>query len=246
VFGKEVIERLVRKFQLQQKTINLNYQHLKDSQIKNAVIQEIWLTGKVDKSQTFGFDLPEGSAFVAAYIGDKDFWINEVKSGNVRGFSIEGFLDMELKKLNQNIMDQKFITAQTDKGEITSDAESFTAGGEVYTMVEGVKTPCADGDYTLDNGMVLKVEGGKITEVTEADAELTESEVEIIQKAMKPIIEGFEARIAELKVKLENIPATLSVTTPEPVKKLTSRQSLKTKLSILRKKDNEVTTTTKK
>jgi hypothetical protein len=249
VFTKEVIEKLVRKFQAQQKTINLNYQHLRDSQLKNAVIQEIWLTGKVDKSQSLGFDLPEGSAFIAAHIGDKDFWEKEVKSGNVKGFSIEGFLDMEMKKLKKENMNQNFITAKTDKGEIKSDAESFIAGTEVYTEVDGTKTPCPDGDYVLENGSTLKVVGGKVSEVVEA--EMSEEEIEVIQKAVKPLFEKlmatdkaeYEARIKELELKLSQIPGAKSYTesTDEPTKKPTAKQLVMNRFEILKKKSTELT-----
>lgn len=243
VFTKDVIEKLVRKFQKQQKTINLNYQHQKDSQLKDAVIQEIWLTGKVDKSQTLGFELPEGSAFVAAHIGDKEFWDKEIKTGNVKGFSIEGFLDMEMKNIKKLAM--QFITAKTDKGlEIKCDGESFTTGAEVYTEMDGKKEPCADGDYVLENGTTLKVTGGKITEVVEAE----ETADEIVQKIMRPVIEKMQAtitaqenKIKELEIKLSATPGAPAKTTntDTPTKKLTPKQALEIKLGVMRKKANE-------
>lgn len=254
-FPKDVIEKLVRKFQRQQKTINLNYQHQKDSQIKDAVIQEIWLTGKVDKSQSLGFDLPEGSAFIAAHIGDSKFWNDEIKSGNVKGFSIEGFLDMEMKKLNKKIiMESKFITAKSEQGvEIKSDSETWTSGADVYTEVDGVKKPLATGDYKLENGSVLKVTDGKITEVVEPVTEDQEA-TEVIQSAVKPLLESikaemksqkeaYEAKIKELETKLSNLPAAQSKPTGDEKKKpLTKKQALEFKLGILRKKDAEVKT----
>lgn len=253
-FSKEVIEKLVRKFQAQQKTINLNYQHQPNSQIEGAVIQEIWLTGKPDKSESLGYDLPEGSAFIAAHIGNKEFWEKEIKSGNVMGFSIEGYLDMEMKKLQKTIiMDSKFITAKTDQGvEIKSDSETFTTGAEVYTEVEGKKTPLATGDYTLENGSVLKVTDGKIIEVVEA--EMTDQEAEaVIQKAMKPALDALEAKfnaalkekddkITELETKLSNLPGKTPPTEPKKPAVKTKIQMATHKLGILRKKSTEVTT----
>lgn len=254
VFPKEVVERLVRKFQKQAKTINLNYQHQKDSRINEAVIQEIWLTGKVDKSQTLGFDLPEGSGFVAAHIGDSKFWAEEIKSGNVRGFSIEGFLDMEMKKLTKKIiMQSQFITAKTETGiEVKSDGESFVSGADVYTETDGNKTPLADGEYKLENGTTLSVEGGKIKEVKEAATPEEKEAEEVIQSAVKPLIdalkaelksqkEAYEAKVAELETRLSNLPAQKKEEKQEPKKQLTVKQALDTKLSVLRKKSQEVT-----
>lgn len=252
VFPTEVVERLVRKFQKQAKTINLNYQHQKDSKISEAVIQEIWLTGKVDKSQSLGFDLPEGSGFVGAHIGDPKFWADEIKSGNVRGFSIEGFLDMEMKKLTKKIiMQSNFITAKTDTGiEIKCDGEAFVTGAEVYTEADGAKTPLADGEYKLENGQTLVVAGGKITEVKEAEMTPEEEAEAVIQSAVAPLIESlraemksqkeaYETKIKELETKIGNVPAKpAAVVVPE---KMTPKKALEFKLETLRKKSKEVT-----
>lgn len=209
VFSAEEIQKLVRKLQAQKKTINLNYQHRENSQVKDAVIQEIWLTGKVDKSQTLGFDLPEGSAFVMTHIGDANFWEKEIKSGNVKGFSIEGFLGMELNK-------HKFIMAKTDKGiEISSPGATFTKGAEVFMKNEqGKDVPLSDGDHKLDNGIVLKVEAGKIVDVTEPD--LTPEEIEEYSKVFSKVIEKhtkpMSDKIAELEVRLSKISGAASGT----------------------------------
>lgn len=215
VFTKYEIAKMVRKFQAQQKTVNLNYQHKKDSQLKNAVIQEIWLTENPDKSQKYGFELPEGSAFVVAHIGDSKFWNEEVKTGNVRGFSIEGWLDMEMTKMN--IMEKsKFVQATTSEGVVVkSDAEMFAVGVEVYVEDEaGNKTPAPDGVHTLDNGMTITVSEGKIAtmEETGETEELDSETVAVIQKAVEPIIaemrKMLETKIAEMEVKLSHIPGS--------------------------------------
>lgn len=220
-FPVESVIALVRKLQAQKKTINLNYQHQKDSQISDAVIQEIWLTGVNDKSKDFGFDFPVNTAMVGVYIGDKKFWNEEVKSGNVKGFSIEGFLDMELKSIKHKMNTQKFVSATTTEGVVVkTDAETIEVGVEVYTEDEaGTKTPAPDGMHTLDNGMTITVASGKVTEIEEAPMEegLDAETVEVIQKAVAPIIaemqKNFDAQLAALKVELSNQPAG------EPAKK---------------------------
>lgn len=214
-FPVESVIALVRKLQAQKKTINLNYQHQKDSQITDAVIQEIWLTGVKDKSQDFGFNHPVNTAMVGVYIGDKKFWNEEVKSGNVKGFSIEGFLDMELKSIKHKMNTQKFVSATTTEGVVVkTDAETIEVGVEVYTEDEaGTKTPAPDGMHTLDNGMTITVASGKVTEISEAATEegLDAETVEVIQKAVAPIIaemqKNFDAQLAALKVELSNQPA---------------------------------------
>jgi len=44
-----------------------------------------------DKSVKFGMDYPVGTWFIAQKINNEDVWNNYVKTGKVKGFSIEGF-----------------------------------------------------------------------------------------------------------------------------------------------------------
>jgi hypothetical protein len=213
VFTKEEILKLVRKFQAQQKTINLNYQHKKDTQIANAVVQEIWIVEQPDKSSKYVEGLPDGSAFVVAHIGDSKFWNEEVKTGNVRGFSIEGFLDMELNKIN--MQKSNFVSATTKDGVVVkTDADAIAVGVEVYIEDEaGNKTPAPDGEHILDNGMVITVSGGKVTEISEVEVEdEMDKDVEaVLEKAFNKFfsqaIKSFEAKLAEMEVKFANQPA---------------------------------------
>ena len=84
-FTKEEIEKIFRKFNKQQRTLGINYQHQNNSQVKSAVITEQWtiMDKQNDYSNTLGFDLPIGTKMVGVYISDKEFWDKEIKSGNV-------------------------------------------------------------------------------------------------------------------------------------------------------------------
>jgi hypothetical protein len=242
VFTKEEILKLVRKFQAQQKTINLNYQHKKDTQIANAVVQEIWIVEQPDKSNKYIQNLPDGSAFVVAHIGDSKFWNEEVKTGNVRGFSIEGFLDMELKSINQNMQKQKFVSATTVDGVVVkTDAEAIAVGVEVYTEDEaGNKTPAPDGTHTLDNGMVIVVSEGKVTEVSEVEEEMDAEVEKVLEKAFNKFfasaIKTFEAKLAEMEVKFSNQPAGQSATKKDDAQSVEMSKMEKVKEIILKSK----------
>lgn len=235
VFTKEEIQKIVRKFQKQNKNLNLNYQHQPNSQI-DAVIQEIWLTSKTDKSQDFGFNLPEGSAFVVTYVEDDKFWNEQVKTGNVKGYSIEGFLDMEFKK--QNMSDLKFIEAKTTDGMmLKTSSESWAVGADVILVnAEGQESP-AEGEYTLDNGTVIKCMGGKVTEIVESEAELTEPEAEAMRKLFSKLLKPMEDKIAELEIKLSKIPAApaATVSTDNEGKTPTATETALSKVLNLRK-----------
>lgn len=328
VFTKEEIQTIVRKFQKQNKNLNLNYQHQPNSQI-NAVVQEIWLTGQNDKSKDYGFNLPVGSAFAVTYVEDNAFWNEQVKTGNVKGYSIEGWLDMKMNKqlmkktlgkiqkydvikraqsndlyingpiaignyvyynqpqivligteqqeLRSPIWDSsvelfdgrileltegkitqiiesvaaehkrknklnknKFMEAQTSDGmTLKTPAETFAVGVDAtVTDAAGVETP-ADGEYTLDNGMMVKCAAGKVTEVTQAAAaaDLTPEEVAAMSKIFSAIIKPLEDKITALETKLANTPGTKTATstTDKETKKPTAAQTAYNKILELKK-----------
>lgn len=209
-FSKSEIELIVRKFQAQKKTVNINYQHQNDSQVKECVVQEIWLTGKKDKSQDLGFDLPEGSAMAGTYIGNQKFWAEEVETKNVLGYSIEGWLDMELKKQ----LKYKLMEVKTNDGTytITSTDEQLAISSPVtITATDG--TTVTEGSFELENGTKITVVAGVITELIEPTTEtLSEPEMAALNELFSSIIKPINEKIAALELKLSTMPATTSAT----------------------------------
>ncbi len=228
-FDKSEIESIQRKFNKEKRTLGINYQHQSDSQVSSAVIIEQWfITDKAnDKSNAFGFDLPVGTWMVSVYIADKEFWTKEIKSGNVRGFSIEGFLNLEMKKIKDKMNKTKMTEIKTEQGIVlTTPADSFIEGSEVFiTDAEGKETPAPDGDYVLDNGSTISVAGGKVTAVVTVEAstetevstklELAPEEIASIADALGIAdliarIEALEAGNAEMKIVNEEMKAKFS------------------------------------
>ena len=75
-------------------------------------------------------------------------------------------------------VDSDFI--ETDKGKLEWDNEDedLKAGDAVYiTDEEGNRNPAPDGDYTTEDGKVIKVADGKVTEIVDKNAEVSEEEV---------------------------------------------------------------------
>lgn len=202
VFDANEISKISKKFNKEQRTLGINYKHQSNSQVNSAVIIEQWfITDKQnDKSNSFGFDLPVGTWMVSVYIEDKDFWTNEIKTGNVRGFSIEGFLNLEMCKhtntiedmynklsdiLNKNKMNKIDMNKIKMNAEIkTKDgiilytpADSFNVDAEVYIVDDkGDSILAANNDYTLDNGDIITVVNGKITNIVKKEIEIEQSE----------------------------------------------------------------------
>lgn len=102
----------------------------------------------------------------------------------------------------------KFAVATLDSGqEIQTEAESFAVGASVFVVNdEGEQIPLPDGEYTLQDGSMLVVAEGAITEVKEAEAE-------------EPAVEAEEDKEEEMseEPKAEEVEASSEVLTREEV-----------------------------
>lgn len=91
-FSAEVIQQIVRRYFTQNKQLNFNLEHNKENDVQ-GVILESWIVKDpiYDQSALYGFkNLPIGTWMVAVKVEDETFWKEYVKTGKVRGFSIEG------------------------------------------------------------------------------------------------------------------------------------------------------------
>jgi len=212
-FSKEVIEKFYEDFMLNKDKSVFNLDHVATEKAPSFIL-ESWITvdPEHDKSFTkYGVKVPEGSLFFVSQFTDLDYFKREIIEKDRAAYSIEGFLGMELKSIKK--MQNKFTTATTTSGlSISTDAEAWAEGVEVYTMEGEEKKPVPDGEYTLENGTKITITENKVTSLAETETEVMDKEtVEVIQKAIEPIIAkmqaDFDAKLAALKVELSNQPA---------------------------------------
>ena len=72
--------------------------------VSNITVVESWIVEDTekDKSAFYGLSVPVGTWMVAMKIDNKDIWNDFIKTGEVKGFSIEGsFIDKLLKAQTQ-------------------------------------------------------------------------------------------------------------------------------------------------
>ena len=72
----------------------------------------------------------------------------------------------------------EFANVTTDKGVLSWDGdEDLKVGDSVFIEdAEGNRTPAEEGDYKTDEGKVIKVADGKVTEITDAETEVDPEE----------------------------------------------------------------------
>lgn len=101
-FSEATIEKASQLFLMRnyQNEVTMEHNH----KLKDMSVVESWIIedAEMDKSKLYGFSFPKGTWMVAMKVDNEDVW-NDVKSGKIKGYSIEGrFSDsMELKAIDE-------------------------------------------------------------------------------------------------------------------------------------------------
>jgi hypothetical protein len=104
-YSAQTIAKTVERFAENGYNTKINLQH--DKNVKDCVVSESWLIEdpNMDKAKAINEEfgkLPAGTWMVGMKINNADFWEKEIKSGNARGFSIEGMFRPEGYKQQQS------------------------------------------------------------------------------------------------------------------------------------------------
>ena len=208
IFPKETIKRVQQNFSIQGYQNNSTIEH-SGSNIPDVTFVESWIKEDEvhDKSVLYGFSEQVGTMFGLMKVNNDVIWNDYVKTGKVKGFSIDGVFDMEKVNLKSEYMNLESIvnaikdgfasvklseevaieeiaiameTMKLKDGITVLEAEAFEAGQPVFIVNEnGDKEPAPIGDHELEDGRVLViVEEGVIAEIKEAMAEEEAPEVE--------------------------------------------------------------------
>ena len=108
-FTRETVAKLAQNYLAKKYVSNATLEH--DSKIKGVTLVESWVKdGQFDKSNNYGLDLPKGTWVGMFKITDDKIWNDYVKTGKVKGFSIEGYFadkyEMSLINDEQILMDK--------------------------------------------------------------------------------------------------------------------------------------------
>ena len=179
VFDKDTIQTIADKYNESGDNKAFNFQH--SNKKVDAVLLQNWITGATDKSQDYGFSLPEGTWFGGVKVKDESFWLNEVKSEKVKGFSIEIKAETELIKMtaeadkNKNI---KLMDYKTKDGLTLRWDGDAAVGAEVFLVLEDGTSVAADnGTYELEDGTKIVLVDGKVSEIIAVEAPSNEEDM---------------------------------------------------------------------
>ena len=93
---------------------------------------------------------------------------------------------------------------QTDKGKLEWDNEDedLKAGDAVYIRdEEGNRNPATDGDYTTEDGKVIKVKDGIVTEIVDDKAEVSEEEKKVskFRRIKETLEDSFDEKMQKIR-----------------------------------------------
>ena len=76
-----------------------------DKQLKGLTLVESWIVEDKEKDKTalYGLDVPVGTWMGSVKVDNDEIWNDYVKSGKVKGFSIEGYFADKLERPNEEL-----------------------------------------------------------------------------------------------------------------------------------------------
>lgn len=96
-FSKDTVKKLAQNYLMKKYNSNSTLEH--DKKIKGVHLVESWVKdGKLDKSNNYGLNVPEGTWMGMFKVSDDTIWNDYVKTGKVKGFSVEALLEHKLVK----------------------------------------------------------------------------------------------------------------------------------------------------
>lgn len=162
-----------------------------------------------DKSVLYGFDQPIGTMFAMQKVKNDDVWNDYIKTGKVKGFSIDGVFDLEKINLKSEYMDSK--EASIGKKIIDAIKEGFASlslSTETTEVVEITEEPIKMAQMKLKDGVtVLEAEsfevGKEVVVIAEDGTKTPAPEGEHQLEDDSFIVVDAEGKITEVKPKAE-------------------------------------------
>jgi hypothetical protein len=221
-FSAETIKDFSQNFFQSGFQLNSKLEH--DEPIEGVTFVESWLVEnpKVDKSAAFGLEYPKGSWLVSMKVDNEDIWNNYIKTGELKGFSIDGMVELEEVNFKSNIQMSKenksilallkdIVSKNEEQIEVTLgsvksgeldiqfDGETLEVGAPVFLLADEEKVSLADGTYKLDEGGEIVVKDGLVESMAEAEAEEVVEEV-VDAELEEEVVEEVNADEESMKV----------------------------------------------
>ena len=102
-FSRKTVERASQMYLQNGNQSQSTLEH--DKQLKGLTLVESWIVEDKEKDKTalYGLDVPVGTWMGSVKVDNDEIWNDYVKSGKVKGFSIEGYFADKLERPKEEI-----------------------------------------------------------------------------------------------------------------------------------------------
>lgn len=203
-FTEQAIKKMAHQYLINDRQHNVTLQHEEESPLCSVV--ESWIVEDDinDKSRKFGLDAPIGSWVASLKINNLETW-ERVKSGELKGFSVESLVNLEefsnqIKKEDENKMEINENFWQTLRS-IIKDALTKEEDVELEKQVE-------EEEVKVEEPVVEELEKQveeepKIEEEVKEEVELENQVEEVNEDKVK--LEELEKQVEELQTSLAKV-----------------------------------------
>ena len=205
-FEKEDVEAVAYNFQKQGNQNNSTLQH-DGTAIEGVSFVETWIVEnpKVDKSTNFGFEYPKGSWMGVMQLDNEEVWNEYVKTGIVKGFSIDAF--MQFEEVNFKKVDMSKKEEGTILEMLKELPTKIVALMKPTEKVEVKETPESKEAVELTE----EVEAVEAVEVKETPEALNRDQIlESLVNSFKEIVKPIQEESVALKKELDALEIKLS------------------------------------
>jgi hypothetical protein len=126
-FNRDTVRKASEMYLILNRQSRSTLEH--EIELQGLCLVESWIIDdpKNDKSKAYGLEYPEGTWMVSMKVLNDEIWEGYVKTGKVKGFSIEGYFADAVKKKDENLAVES-ILKRYEAGEDLTDADIQTLG----------------------------------------------------------------------------------------------------------------------
>jgi len=218
IFPAETIRLTSENYHRQGYQNNSTLEHNEQMKLSDVTFVESWIKEDMinDKSAMHGFNEPVGTWYASMKVDSDEVWNDFVKTGKVKGFSIDGLFDLEKINLktesNMNVTEiveaiksgfaslslkketeikLGSIMTQDQSLKVEFEGDTIAVNTQVFIMADdGTQMPVPDGEYLLEDGMTIVVANSLVTEIKEPTQEDAPAELEAETSEAKPTVKS--------------------------------------------------------
>jgi len=193
-FSKETVRKAAELYLKHNNHHKATYQH--QDRVSGVLTVESWIKeGDSDKSKLYGYDLPNGTWFVKMKIENDELW-QEIKSGSLRGLSIEGYFTSKFETMNKK---KEF----TDEEVKTALKELLSVQKIDLSLLDDIKSTGDKLDKMFNSAVKVAVDGAtKLAKKVDEEAKSFNKN----RDTLAAEIDKFKKQAKELGINPNDIP----------------------------------------